>query len=69
MYFSRTVIKDAFYQLDPKKEGVIPTAKIAEGMQKCGINLRRDQLQQIMNDLEEEGKNTLRARDRRLAKM
>ena len=24
-------------------------------MQKCGINLRRDQLQQIMNDLEEEG--------------
>ena len=53
--FPRTVIKDAFNQLDPKKQGVVPTAKIAEGMQKCGINLRRDQLQQIMNDLEEEG--------------
>ena len=53
-----TVIKDAFNQLDPKKQGAIPAAKIAEGMQKCGINLRRDQLQQIMNDLDEEGKIT-----------
>ena len=61
MYLSRIVIKDAFNQLDPKKQGVVPTAKIAEGMQKCGINLRRDQLQQIMNDLEEEGEKTLRA--------
>ncbi len=48
-------IKDAFSQLDPKKQGVIPLAKIAEGMQKCGINLRRDQLQQIMNEVDEEG--------------
>ena len=55
IYFPCTVIKDAFNQLDPKKQGVVPTAKIAEGMQKFGINLRRDQLQQIMNDLEEEG--------------